>query len=114
MTSFFHDQNGYDDAKEACEAEFPGSHVCVDSEVGIIAQTDSLFVVPFASGVRFIDMSLNQEPVTGNPVNDCRGWTSNSTQLYSVCLTHRIGGPILPAFCDCGRLLSFMCCDDAN
>eukprot|EP01129_Flabellula_baltica_P016354 TRINITY_DN8670_c0_g1_i1.p1 TRINITY_DN8670_c0_g1~~TRINITY_DN8670_c0_g1_i1.p1 ORF type:complete len:147 (-),score=35.72 TRINITY_DN8670_c0_g1_i1:43-483(-) len=111
MTAFFHDQNGYDDAKLACEAEFPGSHVCVDSEVGIIAQTDSLSVVPFGGGIRFIDMALG-ETVDGKPVNDCRGFTSNSTEIYSVCLTHKLGGPILPEFCDCSRFLQFMCCVD--
>jgi len=114
MAIFFNDQNGYDDAKFACEAEYLNSHVCVDSEVAIIAQTDSLFVVPFAGGVRFIDMSLNHEPLTGNPVNDCRGYTSNSTFVYSTCLMHRIGGPILPSFCDCGKMLSFICCVDAQ
>jgi len=114
MINFFYDQNGYDDAKEACEAEFANSHVCVDSEVGIIAQTDSLFIVPFGNGVRFIDMALGYEPNTGLPVNDCRGWTSNQTDYYSTCLIHRVGGPILPSFCDCQRPLSFICCYDLN
>jgi len=110
MVTHFRDQNGYDDAFEACTKEFNGSHVCTTAEVGLIAQTDSLFIVPFASGVRFIDMSYGIEPTTKKPVNDCRGFTMNTTDYYSACLTHRVGGPILPAHCICTMSLSFICC----
>eukprot|EP01130_Rhizamoeba_saxonica_P019205 TRINITY_DN9863_c0_g1_i1.p1 TRINITY_DN9863_c0_g1~~TRINITY_DN9863_c0_g1_i1.p1 ORF type:complete len:149 (-),score=19.73 TRINITY_DN9863_c0_g1_i1:46-492(-) len=113
MIDFFQDQNGYDDAKLACEKDFgEEARVCVDSEVGIIAQTDSLNFLPFKKGVRFIDMALSFDQETGFPVNDCRGFTSNSTDVFSPCIKHILGGPILPSVCSCEKILHLMCCFD--
>lgn len=39
---------------DACNKEFPNTHVCTDAELGIIAQTDSLY----QGNYRYIDMSI--------------------------------------------------------
>ena len=60
MTTVYYDKNGnlgnlnckfslgYDDAKEACNKEYNGTHVCTAAEVGLFAQFDSLYQVNFS------------------------------------------------------------------
>jgi len=38
MTSWFHDNNGYDDGRMACEKEYPNSRMCTVHDIAVTAQ----------------------------------------------------------------------------
>jgi len=43
MTTTFEDTNGYDDAQDACVAEFGGNaHVCTTHELGLVSQSEGM------------------------------------------------------------------------
>ena len=110
------ESNGYGRALEACQTEFPGSRVCSTHDLGVIAQSDSsLFIILGKGDARYIDMSFAEIFQAGGKevdLNDCYGFTSDSSQKYSRCLREIIGGPVLPSVCLCSDMLSFMCCTD--
>ena len=109
MSTYFYDKNGYDDAKDACNSEFNDTHVCADAELAVIAQIDSLY----QGNYRYIDMSLGQT-ASGAPVNDCMGFTSASPKFFSHCILQKVGGALLPSYCSCDKMMSFICCVDVN
>ncbi|KAL6076879.1 hypothetical protein QOT17_002578 [Balamuthia mandrillaris] len=110
MVAIYHDKNGYDDARQACIAEFPNTHVCTAHEMAIVAQVESLNIFKFGKGVRYVDLSTSAS--TSTQANDCWGFTSAQASDLSVCLKHIVGGPVLPTLCGCDERHSLACCAD--
>eukprot|EP01012_Entosiphon_sulcatum_P051599 TRINITY_DN70869_c0_g1_i1.p1 TRINITY_DN70869_c0_g1~~TRINITY_DN70869_c0_g1_i1.p1 ORF type:complete len:143 (+),score=23.33 TRINITY_DN70869_c0_g1_i1:50-478(+) len=105
----FHDHNGYDDMRDACNKEIPNSHVCFPSELGVLAQYTGLGVITDSNPARYIDLSAAS--VGGTTVtSDCNGWTSNAEDVFSRCLQRMPGGPVLPSICRCSDPLAVLCC----
>ena len=107
--------DGYYAAKSRCAKEYPGSRICTADDIAIIAQSpDTLFVILGKGDARYVDLSFADayEPGTTNviPLNDCAGYTTDSSDQYSRCLREILGGPVLPTICRCHELLSFICC----
>ena len=117
MTQYYFDSNGYDDARDACQAEFGSpSRVCTQKEVGIYAQAGNLTEVNNYEGIRFVDMSF-AEALDGSKterLQDCQGFTSNDGNLMGRCIPRTMGGPIVPTTCPCSKMLSLICCVDVN
>jgi len=109
MAAYIYDKNGYDDAKEACNQEMNDTHVCTDAELAVIAQIDSLY----QGSYRYIDLSLSYN-LQGQQVDDCAGFTTASATSFSHCILPIVGGPLIPHFCPCNKLLPFICCSDYN